>query len=72
MENSQLLKLIEVLTPNMVIETLTQKISLLESDLFIEQIKNEQLNAEVKKLNAEVARLNELLTPKAKGEFDNE
>ena len=48
-----------------VIEILSEKITNLETSLFIAEHKNEELTAEN-------ARLNELLTPKAKGEQVNE
>lgn len=48
-----------------IIEILTDKITSLETDVFIRDYENRQLKAEN-------ARLNELLTPKAKGDEVNE
>ncbi len=48
-----------------VIEILTDRISSLETDIFIKDM-------DIRNLKEENARLNELLTPTKKGDFENE
>ena len=62
---STLCKLIEIIGAEAVIETLLEKISILETEKFLLEYNN-------KDLKEENERLNELLTPTAKGDFDNE